>query len=135
MSIMPVVHVRILVERSRFLRFMLSGGINTITTYAVYLILLRIVDYKLAYTVAYIGGIALSYLLNRVFVFRTHRGWSSALLFPLVYLAQYLVGLAAIWAWVNRFGFPKPLAPLIAIVITVPMTYFLSKLVFMRHAS
>ena len=134
MSIMPLARIRKLVECSRFLRFVLSGGINTIVTYAIYLILLLIIDYKLAYTAAYVSGIALSYLLNRVFVFRTHRGWSSALLFPLVYLAQYLVGLAAVWVWVGQFGFPEPFAPLVAIAITIPMTYLLSKLVFMQRA-
>lgn len=125
-----ITNVRELVERSRFLRFLLSGGINTVATYAVYLVLLRALDYRIAYTVAYIVGILLAYALNWLFVFRTHRGLTSVLLFPFVYVTQYAVSLATVWIWVEMFGLPKSLAPLIAIVITIPITYALSRLVF-----
>ena len=127
-----VTYVRALVDRSRFLRFLISGGINTVATYAVYLALLRAVDYRISYTIAYVVGILLSYALNWLFVFRTHRGLSSAMLFPFVYLAQYAVSLATVWIWVDRFGLPKSLAPLIAIMITIPLTYFLSKGFFVQ---
>lgn len=122
-----------LVVRSRFLRFLLSGGVNTVATYAIYLALLRIFGYRTAYTIAYITGILLSYVINRVFVFRTHRGWSSALLFPLVYLAQYLVGLATVWLWVSQLHLAQALAPLIAILVTIPLTYILSRCVFLQR--
>lgn len=130
MTSAAITNVRELVERSRFLRFLLSGGINTVATYAVYLVLLRALDYRIAYTVAYIVGILLAYALNWLFVFRTHRGLTSVLLFPFVYVTQYAVSLATVWIWVEMFGLPKSLAPLIAIVITIPITYALSRLVF-----
>lgn len=114
------------------MRFLLSGGFNTVATYVVYLALLQSFGYRGAYTVAYAIGILLAYVINRIFVFRTHRGWSSILLFPFVYLAQYLVGLVALWAWIDKFGLAKPLAPLVAILITVPLTYLLSRFVFVR---
>lgn len=122
-----------LAVRSRFLRFLLSGGVNTVATYAIYLALLRIIGYRAAYTIAYITGILLSYVINRVFVFRTHRGWSSALLFPLVYFAQYLVGLATVWLWVGQLHLAQALAPLIAILVTIPLTYILSRYVFLQR--
>jgi putative flippase GtrA len=74
----------------------------------------------------------LSYVINWLFVFRMHRGWSSVLLFPFIYLAQYLVSLAVVWAWVDHLGLPKGLAPLLAIAITIPLTYALSRLVFTK---
>lgn len=120
------------VSQFRFLRFLVSGGVNTAVTYVVYLLLLRVIDYRIAYTAAYVAGILLAYALNRVFVFRTHRGLSSMLLFPLVYVMQYLVSLAAVWIWVDWLELAKALAPLMAIVITVPLTYFFSKLIFVR---
>lgn len=123
---------RAFVTQSSFLRFLVSGTANTVATYAVYLLLLRVVDYRVAYTMAYVAGILLAYALNRVFVFQTHRGLSSMLLFPLVYVVQYLVSLATIWLWVDWLNLAKIFAPLLAIVITIPSTYFLSRLIFVK---
>ena len=120
-------------ERSRVMRFLVSGGANTLVTYAVYLALLRVTNYKLAYTACYVSGILLSYVLNRTFVFRTHRGWSSALLFPLVYLVQYLISLATVWVWVEEFRLPPSLAPLTAVAISIPVTYILTRIDFVRN--
>ena len=133
MSGLLTARLRDMVSASSFLRFLISGGVNTAATYAVYLVLLGVMGYKLAYTVAYVFGIALAFVINRLFVFQTHRGWRSMVLFPFVYLAQYLVSLAVIWAWVERLHLPKQVAPLIAIVITIPLTFVLSRLVFLRR--
>lgn len=126
----PLVRLRAMVAASSFVRFLISGGLNTAATYAVYLILLGAMGYKIAYTIAYVFGIALAFVINRLFVFQTHRGWRSMVLFPFVYLVQYLVSLAVIWTWVERLQLSPKLAPLIAIVITIPITFVLSRLVF-----
>jgi putative flippase GtrA len=136
MSRLFIARLRSLVTASSFARFLISGGFNTAVTYAVYLILLGFMGYKMAYTMAYLLGIALAFVINRLFVFKTHRGWRSLALFPFVYLAQYLVSMAAIWVWVELLHLPKQLAPLIAIVITIPLTFVLSRMVFgQRRAS
>ena len=130
-SIVP--RMRRAVQASTFLRFLISGGANTAATYAVYLAMLLVVGYKTAYTIAYVFGILLAFVVNRLFVFQTHRGWQSAALFPLVYLAQYVVSLAVLWAWVEKLRLPEELAPLVAIIITIPLTYVLSRWVFGHH--
>lgn len=122
--------LRVAVATSSFLRFLISGGVNTATTYALYLALIQVTGYKAAYTIAYVSGIMLAFVINRFFVFQAHRGWRSMLLFPFVYLAQYGVSLAVVWAWVERLHFMKELAPLVAIMITIPLTFVLSRFVF-----
>lgn len=117
------------VERSTVVRFLLGGGLNTVLTYLVYLILLLVVEYWAAYTISYVCGIVLSYLINRR-VFRANHNWSSALLFPGIYLVQYLVGLAVVHAWVKMLDLPAQLAPLVAVLITLPVTFLLSRAVF-----
>ncbi|MGP1665394.1 MAG: GtrA family protein [Rhodanobacter sp.] len=121
-----------MITASSFLRFLISGGLNTAVTYAVYLGLLGALGYKIAYTIAYVVGIVLAFVINRLFVFQTHRGWRSMVLFPFVYLAQYLVSLAILWAWVEQLHMSSKLAPLIAILITIPLTFVLSRWVFGR---
>lgn len=113
-----------------FARFLLSGGFNTLVTYGIYLLLLNVLSYKTSYTVAYVAGIVLAYSLNRYFVFKSHQGIKSVALFPLVYLAQYLTSLLILWVWVEKLGLDSRIAPLIAIAITVPMTFVLSRYVF-----
>lgn len=124
--------LRDLPSRSTLVRFLLSGGLNTVFTYGIYLLLLQIVNYKAAYSTAYIAGIILAFMMNRSFVFRAHRGWKSAVLFPFVYLAQYLVGLLVAIGWVEKLGLPPEGAPLAAIVVTIPVTFVLSRAVFGR---
>ena len=41
---------------SRFARFVVVGAANTAFSYLVYLLLLQFIDYRLAYTVAYVLG-------------------------------------------------------------------------------
>ena len=118
-------------EQGRILRFLASGAFNTLLTYALYLLALRFMAPGLAYTLVYMLGIALAYVLNRGFVFRGHAGWRSALAMPAIYLVQYLLslGVISLWVWM---GLPAGLAPLPAIALCMPVTYVLTKRSFVR---
>lgn len=116
-----------------FAKFLISGGLNTAITYGFYLILLMFIPYIASYTISYITGIVLAYLLNRFFVFKSHQGLKSIALLPLVYLFQYVITLLILWCWVEKLGFTDRLAPLVAIIITIPITYILSKFVFSKY--
>lgn len=116
---------------AQFFRFILSGGLNTAITYGIYLLLLQQTSYQISYTIAYVSGIAISYLLNRVFVFREHRGLRSLLLFPLVYVTQYGFGMLILWLWIDMAGLNDKIAPLVVVAMTLPLTYVLSRFVFL----
>ncbi len=116
------------------LRFLISGAINTAVTYAVYLVLLRYLDYRSAYGVAFVSGIAFSYLLNVRFVFRVRPNWRSAILFPLVYVIQYLVGLGVLQSAVERFAIPREFALLASIAVSIPLTFVLTRFLLRRNA-
>jgi putative flippase GtrA len=118
------------VLQMRFARFFLTGGINTLVTYILYLGLLKVLDYRLSYTLAYLGGIVMSFFLNKIFVFKQHRGRRSVLLFPFVYLIQYAFGLLVLWLLVQQLGVRPEWGPLIVVVLSIPMTYLLTRLVF-----
>ena len=114
----------------RAVRFVLSGAFNTALTYALYLVALRYWEPQVAFTFVYAAGIALAYLLNRLFVFRAHRGWRSVAATPLIYLVQYLFSLAVLQAGL-ALGIPDWLAPLPAVFLSIPLTYFLARRSFM----
>lgn len=121
-----------LIRTSSFVRFLISGGLNTGATYVCYLLLLRAVDYKVAYTIAYVLGVALSFIVSRLFVFQAHRGWLSLAMFPLVYITQYLIGLLIVWAWIAKLSLPASIAPIVSIVAQIPLTFFMTRFVFGR---
>lgn len=115
----------------RFSKFIISGLLNTGVTYAVYLGLLQLLPYHVSYTVAYVSGIWLAYALNRFFVFEGHQGLLSVVALPCIYLAQYLLGIVLIWVCVEKIGVSAVIAPLVVIMFSVPVTYFLSHLAFL----
>jgi putative flippase GtrA len=113
-----------------FVRFLVSGAFNTAATYALYLLLLLAFPYWVSYSVAYAAGIVLAYILSRDFVFKRRLTGQRLLAFPLVYVVQYLIGLAVAAAWVDLLGLPAWLAPAAALAITVPITFLMTRAVF-----
>lgn len=118
----------------QFARFLGSGGVNTALTYLAYLLLLRVLPYGAAYSAAYAGGIALAFVLNRFWVFRTPQRHLGVLWHTALYLGQYLAGLAIVALWIDGLGGPATLAPAVSIVLLLPLTFWLSRKVFKATA-
>ncbi|OQA34067.1 MAG: GtrA-like protein [Betaproteobacteria bacterium ADurb.Bin341] len=112
---------------TEFLRFLLVGGLQTALSYGIFLLLHLFLPYAIAYSIAYGCGIIISYFLNVLFVFREKVSLASFLRFPLVYLVQYLLGLALLWLFIDRLGLAPALAMLSVIAITVPVTFLASR--------
>ena len=108
----------------------MSGAFNTGATYVLYLALMQVLPYRTAYSLSYMAGIALAYGLNRYFVFRAKGSLATMAKFPAVYLFQYLLGLGVVSLWGDVLQWPKALAPLAAVVVTIPVTFLLSKRLF-----
>lgn len=115
---------------SPFVRFLVSGGLNTLGTYLLYLALLQVLPYWLSYAFAFVAGIALAYVLNRIFVFGAPRSEKKAAMLPLVYLVQYLVGALIIYVWVDALNLHPIFAPIASIAITIPLTFAASRWLF-----
>lgn len=109
------------------LRFLLGGASTTLVSYVVYLLLLPHVSYLIAYTAAYAIGIGWSYLANTLFVFRRRPSIRRAMAFPLVYAVQYLVGSMLLVLLVDQLKVAQSIAPLAVVILTLPVTYVLSR--------
>ncbi|VVN15985.1 hypothetical protein PS645_04047 [Pseudomonas fluorescens] len=116
-----------------FGRFILSGAFNTSVTYLLYLFLLHCFSYQISYTISYTLGVVLAYYLNRALVFKSHRGLRSILLFPLIYIVQYMLTGSLLWILVDQLRISERLALLVGIVLMVPVNYLLSKKIFSRN--
>jgi putative flippase GtrA len=113
----------------RWALFLVGGGLNTILTYGIYLTLNIFVGYQISYGIAYVCGIIFSYLFNSKLVFEVRRSWKGLLLYPFVYVLQYLGAALLLGFAVESAGIPKEVAPLLIIVLMLPVTYLMSKLI------
>ena len=110
-----------------FGRFLVAGSINTVLTYALYLVLLAPLGYLTAYSIAYVAGIVLSYFVVSRFVFHTRTSVAGFVRYPLVYVAQYIVGTSVLWTCVEWIGVRREWALLVSIAATVPVTFVVSR--------
>jgi len=110
-----------------FFRFIFWGGVNTLTGYLIYAFLLHFFAYLICYSISYVLSIFISYFLNSKFVFREQLRLRKALKYPLVYVNQYVLGAVSLYLLVQFLKINKLVAPLLIVLLTIPVTYFLSR--------
>jgi len=114
-------------------RFVGAGAVNTGVGYGTYLLLLHWLGYEIAYAAAYAVGIGVAYLLNSLYVFRRPLALRTALSYPLVYLAQYAFGAVLLYAMVRGLDLDRRWAALIALVLSVPVSFGLNRFALARR--
>ena len=108
-------------------RFIFWGGVNTLTGYLIYAFLLLLLPYLISYSIGFVFSIFVSYFFNSIFVFKQELTLSKALKYPLVYVNQYVLGAVSLYLLVHFLAINKLVAPLLVVVLTIPVTYFLSR--------
>ncbi len=111
-------------------RYLLAGGFNTIATYILYLGLLRLMGYRLAYVVTYVAGIALSFLLLRHAVFSRPGRNMSFVYVAGSHVLQFGLGWLIVEIWVAWMGGPTWAAPLVAVMMCVPLLFCIHRWIF-----
>ena len=119
--------------KNRFLKFIGAGVINTIASYLVYLLLVLFLNYQISYAIAFVFGIILSFILNTKYVFEVEQTVKKFVLFPFVYLVQYLLGAFMMNFIIEILEINKFFAPLIVTVCLLPVSYLLSKKILVRN--
>jgi putative flippase GtrA len=115
-------------------RYLVAGALNTAASWLVYVGLLQLVSYRVAYTVSFAFGVLLSFLLNSWFVFGVPLLWRRLLPYPAVYLAQYAVGFVVVWLAVEKLGLSAWSGPLVALAFTLPLGFLLTRRVLVGRA-
>ncbi|MDB6162993.1 MAG: GtrA family protein [Xanthomonadaceae bacterium] len=118
-----------------FFRFLAVGGINTLIGYGLYLLFNLVMDYRLAYTLSYLCGILIAFVLNSLLVFRQALRWKNLAIYPVVYLLQYGLGLLLVWICVSILYLPEAYAPLLVIPLAIPMTYAASRMILGKRTN
>lgn len=113
-----------------FIYYGLSGGVNTALTYLLYVGLVQVIDYRVAIPITYAVGIAIAYIVQGRFVFRSY---GSVHRFVLVYVFLFLLNLAITWQFVGVFGWRAEAAQLPAVAACFVVGYVLSKRFVFRN--
>ena len=136
-------HIKVSEEKieilAQFIKFGLVGLSNTLLSYAIYLLTLLILsplklswDYFVASVLSFVLSVLWSYFWNNRFVYKQDSKkrsfWKSLFKTYLSYaFTGIILGNILLYVWVALLGIPKTLAPLLSLVITVPLNFLLNK--------
>jgi putative flippase GtrA len=109
-------------------RFVVAGAANTLLTGALLSLLALWIDQRVAYTIVFVLGIALSVFLTGTFVFRSRFTRGRLIAYVAAYLGIYLAGLGVTAAMVH-FGLPPAWAGLV-VVVTAPLGFLAGRVIF-----
>ena len=114
-------------------RFLITGIINTGVTYAIYLLLLLLMlDYRMAYLLSFVSGIAIALVLNSQFVFNTPLTFKKAAGFVAAYGLQLIAGILTLQLLVEYTSVSLVIAPLCVMIFTVPLSFLMSRYALRR---
>ncbi|MCE5090198.1 GtrA family protein [Staphylococcus devriesei] len=111
------------------IKFVIVGGINTLDYYITYLILLKLlnVNYMISHIIGFIVSFIISYYLNCYFVYKVKPTLKKFLSFPITQVVNMGTQTLLLYIFVRWFNFPSEIAPFVGLIVTIPITFILSK--------
>ena len=111
------------------IKFVIVGGINTFNYYVVYLLLLKVlnVQYLVSHITGFIVALIISYYLNCYFVYKVQPTLRKFLQFPITQLVNVGMQTLLLFIFVRFFHINSVIAPFGGLIITIPVTFILSK--------
>lgn len=111
------------------IKFVIVGGINTFYYYVVYLLLLKVlnVQYLVSHITGFIVALIISYYLNCYFVYKVQPTLRKFLQFPITQLVNVGMQTLLLFIFVRFFHINSVIAPFAGLIITIPVTFILSK--------
>ncbi|WP_017548522.1 GtrA family protein [Salinicoccus carnicancri] len=111
-----------------FIRFILTGLLNTVNYYVIYTLLLWSgLPYLLSHVTGFLSAFVISYFLNCHFVYRVRPTWPRFLKFPLTQVVNMGMQTLLLYIFVDTFGWNEIIAPLPVLIVTVPVTYTITR--------
>lgn len=114
---------------AEILKFIIVGGINTLNYYVVYLLLLKLlhIEYMISHITGFIVAFVISYYLNCYFVYRVKLTWRKFISFPITQIVNISLQTVLLYVFVSWLNLPAEIAPFAGLIITIPITFILSK--------
>lgn len=119
--------------RQQIIRFVLVGGVNTLATFALFFALALLIPVDIAYTVAFLLGLAWVVMGSSRLVFGGRHSLVRLLTFAMAYLAIYLVGRLLIWVIDPNDPLRLGILTVALIAVTTPLSFIAGKLILTRR--
>lgn len=143
-KILGIVHIELSDSKMKnllqFIKFGIVGVSNTVISYVLYVLVLLLLhpiqvswDYIMGNIIAFVLSVLWSFYWNNRFVFTVEEGkdrsWGKALMKS--YLSYGFTGIflnnLLAWLWISVISISKYIAPLINLLITVPLNFIINK--------
>jgi putative flippase GtrA len=115
-------------------RFLLAGSANTLSTMAVYQLLVTISSPAVAYSLAWLIGLVIVAVAYPKLVFRVTCGWARGGAIAITYAVVFAVGLLLI-KLLDSLTIHNRLSIFLVLAVTTTMGYFGSRLAIARTGS
>lgn len=130
------------IKMKQFIKFGIVGLSNTLVSYLIYIVSLKIfqsmellskTDYLVSSVIAFFLSVLWSFYWNNKYTFKTEEGEKRFLGRALLktYISYALTGLVLnnifLYVWVQIVEISKDIAPVINLIITVPLNFLLNK--------
>lgn len=125
----------------QFVKFGMVGVSNTVISYMLNIVTLFLLrplevewDYIVANLVAFMLSVLWSFFWNNRYVFVVESGEHRSIFKTLVktYISYAFTGIVLnnilSWLWIEKFGVSKYIAPMINLIVSVPINFIINKL-------
>jgi len=116
--------------KGQALRYLIVGGVNTLATYVIFILLGTVIDAGLAFTIAFLAGLVWVVFGSSRIVFKAKNSPKKLVMFGAFYLLVYGVG-RIIVELIDPVGLLElGLTSLAVLVVTTPLSFFAGRLIF-----
>lgn len=116
-----------------FIRFAIVGCVNTINYYVIYLLLMYIgFEYLWSHSTGFLISMIGSFYLNCYYTYKVKPTWKKFFQFPLTYVVNYSISTLSLFIIVDFLHMNEFLAPAISLLLPIPFTYLVSKMVLAK---
>lgn len=114
-------------------KFLILGGINTLLTGFLLSYLSLFMNEYIAYLLAYVCGLFLSFWGSGKWVFKSELHNKAAIVFFTGYLFVFLFGFFVLWIF-STYGFAGPYSGLV-VFVTAPLNFLVGRYAFRKRGS
>jgi putative flippase GtrA len=111
------------------IRFIIVGTVATGIHYGAYLLLLNIASKNIAYSIGYVLSFGINFYLTSLFTFKSDLSVKKGIGFFMSHLLNYGLQML-VFNFYLSLNFQKEIVPILVFMTTIPINFFIIKLVF-----
>ena len=111
----------------QFARFVVVNVLNTVLYWGLYLLFLQAMPYLVANAVALLIAVLVAYVANARYAFRVGTSRWSLVMYLITNGTTVALRMGVVWLLVDVLGLGEALAPPVAVAVTTPVAFVLTK--------